>query len=78
MNAIQFETEVVGNTIRIPDQYTKEVPLTVKVTLVPATGSKIKYGTKSKAGMLPLGYFSAAKIDTRGFKFDREDANERR
>jgi hypothetical protein len=78
MNAIQFEAEVIGNTIRIPDRYAKEVPTTVKVTLAPATGLKIKYGAKSKAGVLPLGYFSAAKIDTRGFKFDREEANERR
>jgi hypothetical protein len=77
MSAIQFETVVVGNTIRIPDQYTKEVPATVKVTLVPATESKVKYGSKTKAGMLPAGHFSAAKIDTRGFKFDREEANER-
>jgi hypothetical protein len=77
MNAIQFETIVVGNTIRIPEQYAKEVASAVKVTLVPATDHKVRYGSKSKAGALPTGYFSAAKIDTCGFKFNREEANER-
>jgi hypothetical protein len=77
MNAIQFETVIVGNTIRIPEQYAREVPPAVKVTLVPATEPKIRYGLKAKAGALPTGYFSAARIDTRGFKFDREEANER-
>lgn len=77
MSAIKFEAVVIENTIRIPEQYTREVPSTVKVTLVPATESKIRYGSKAKAGMLPTGYFSAAKIDTRNFKLNREEANER-
>jgi hypothetical protein len=77
MDAIQFETVVIGNTIRIPAQYTNEVPVAVKVTLVPATESKVRYGSKAKAGALPQGYFTAARIDTRSFKFDREGANER-
>jgi hypothetical protein len=78
MKAIQFEAVVENNTIRIPEQYTGEIPSAVKVTLAPATESKIKYGALSKAGALPEGYFSAIKIDTRGFKFDREEANARR
>jgi hypothetical protein len=77
MSAIQFETVVVGNTIRIPDQYTSNVPSTVKVTLVPAAESKMKFGARSKAGMLSPKDFSAVRIDTKSFVFDREEANER-
>ena len=77
MTAIQFETIVIGNTIRIPDQFATVVPKTVKVTLMPASESKIKFGTKSKAGMLSEEDFVALKIDTLGFKFNREEANER-
>lgn len=77
MATIQFETVVVGNTIRIPDQYTSTVPSTVKVTLVPATESNVKFGVRSKAGMLSSKDFSAVRIDTKTFVFDREEANER-
>jgi hypothetical protein len=77
MTEIHFETVVVENTIRIPDQYTKDVPAVVSVTLTPVSGAKIKYGTKTKAGMLSSEDFSAVKIDTKEFRFDREKANER-
>jgi hypothetical protein len=77
MTAIHFETVVVENMIRIPEQYTEDVPAMVRVTLTPVSGTKIKHGTKAKAGMLSPEDFSAVKIDTKGFCFDREEANER-
>jgi hypothetical protein len=33
---------------------------------------------KTRAGMLTLDDFFEMKLDTRGFKFDREEADERR
>jgi hypothetical protein len=63
--------------IRIPDQYTKDIPPVVGVTLTPVSEAKIKHGIKAKAGMLSPEDFSAVKIDTKEFRFDREEANER-
>ena len=77
MTSIQFETIVVGNTILIPEQYRKSVPSSVRVTLKPAAESKIKFGSRSRAGMLSAKDFSALEIDTKGFKFDREEAHAR-
>jgi len=77
-NFIEFETNVESGVIRIPEQYVKTIPATVKVTLAPVNETRIKAGLKSKAGALSLSDFSALKIDTLGWKFDREEANERR
>ena len=76
--AIQFETIIEYGMIRIPEQYAETIPAAVKVTLSPVGTPPIKIGVKSKAGALTLEDFSAFKIDTRNFKFDREEANERR
>jgi hypothetical protein len=76
--AIQFETVIESGIIRIPEQYVGVVPATVKVTLAPVSEPRIKMGSKAKAGVLSSGDFCALKIDTRDWKFDREEANERR
>jgi len=76
--AIQFDTIVESGIIRIPEQYIKSVPSTVKVTVAPLSEPTIKIGAKSKAGMLSAADFSALKIDTSNWKFNREEANERR
>ena len=76
--AIQFETVVESGIIRIPEQYIKIVPANVKVTLAPANRSRITESTKAFAGVLSKDDFSALEIDTRGWKFNREEANERR
>jgi hypothetical protein len=73
-NSIQFETTVIDDIIRIPDRYVSKVPFEVRVTLAPAAGSKIKRGSMA-TGALPRGYFSAVNIDTRGFKFNREEGH---
>jgi hypothetical protein len=75
--AIQFETNVESGVIRIPEQYIRAVPATVKVTLVPVASPRVKAGEKAKPDALTLDDFSALKINTKGFKFNREEANER-
>ena len=77
MQAIQFETVVNGNSIRIPEQYMGEIPYSVMVTLVPTSKTRPKLKPRAKAGELSIDDFTPF-IDTRNFKFDREEANERR
>ena len=68
---IQFESVVEGDVIRIPKRYVKDIPRTVSVTI-------LFEENKMEPKMLTLDDFSEMKLDTRGFKFDREEANERR
>jgi hypothetical protein len=76
--AIQFETIVEKGIIHIPERYIDVVPAAVKVTVVPVSETSIKIGAKSKAGLLSDADFSALKIDTKNWRFNREEANERR
>lgn len=76
--AIQFDTVIERGIIRIPEQYIKAVPVAVQVTLVPVSDFRVKMGAKASAGALSSRDFSALKINTRDWKFDREEANERR
>ena len=78
MSAIQFEAVVDNNIIRIPGKYRRKIRsgARVKVTTVETSDNDLK--VKAKAGLLTVDDFKALKIDTRGFKFDREEANERR
>ena len=75
---IQFETIVERGIIRIPDQYITSFPSAVKVTVAPVNKPSIKIGAKSKAGEIDSADFSALKIDTMSWRFNREEANERR
>jgi hypothetical protein len=77
MRSIQFESIVEGGVIRIPAQYMGILPDTVKVTLVPAENTRPEFKPKAKAGALFPDDFTPM-IDTRDWKFDREEANERR
>jgi len=77
-SVVQFETKVESGVIRIPEQYIKTIPATVKVTFAHVSDNRIKTGVKSKAGALSLGDFSALEINTVGWKFDREESNEKR
>ena len=75
--AIQFEATIESGVIRIPERYVKAVPSTVKVTLAPTNEPKIRKGARAGAGELLPGDFSSVRIDTKGWKFSREEANER-
>ena len=77
-HAIHFETTIERGIIRIPEQYIKTIPAAVRVTLVPLNGSRMKMASKGRPGALSPGDFSALQIDTRNWRFNREEANERR
>ena len=78
MSVIQFESVVEGNIIRIPDEYVNTIHSRVKVTVRSCNDQKQVRRCRAGAGALLPDDFTAFKIDTRGFKFDREEANERR
>jgi len=77
MRTIQFETIVNGGIIQIPEQYVKLFSTAfVNVTLAPAEQKKPKF--KSKTKTMPSGIDEFPPIlDTKGWKFSREEANER-
>ena len=75
--AISFDTIIESGIIRIPEQYIKAIPSSVKVTVAPNVKPKIKHGANSGVGVLSETSFCALKINTSDFKFDREEANER-
>jgi hypothetical protein len=65
--AYEFETAVIDGTIRIPENISGEVDPWIKVMLFPA-----KNPTMQKSDLFP-----DMRLDTRGHKFDRDEANER-
>ena len=75
-NTIEFESVVNEGTIRIPEKYKKSLVQGSVVTVL--INIQHELPDKTKAGMLSLEDFSGMKLDTRGWKFDREEANERR
>ena len=75
---IHFETTVERGMIRIPEQYIRIVPAAVRVTLAPIKDPRIVEGCRAEAGALSIDNFLALSIDTRNWKFIREEANERR
>jgi hypothetical protein len=78
MRVIQFDTIVAGGAIQIPEQYLKLLPTNVNVTLVPSDKQKrAKFRQKTEDEPLNIDEFPAI-LDTKGFKFSREEANERR
>ena len=74
---IHFQSAVEGGMIRIPEQYRKQVSSTVEVTLAPVSQIRPKFRPKTKDRPLSIDEFPAV-LDTTGWKFDREEANERR
>jgi hypothetical protein len=69
MQAYEFSTVIHEGVIRIPEQYRDKLLSPVKVILLSnATGSTVRTGSKK---------FTAMKLQTKGFTFNREEANER-
>ena len=76
-------TETVVNTNTLPEilfrlittEKVRVKELDGMIQLTPVIESANK--SKTKAGALLTSSFTALRIDTRGFKFDREEANER-
>ena len=68
MQAYEFSTAVEDHgIIRIPEEYLKDISSTVKVIIF----------TKNDEHQPKRKTFKAMKIHTKGFKFNREEANER-
>jgi len=73
---ISFESVIEDDFIQIPEQYKTLFKKGVAVTVVLNTPSA--FMNKTGAGMLSFDDFTDMKLDTRGWKFNREEANERR
>jgi hypothetical protein len=77
MSAIRFEAVIENDAIRIPEQFRATIRQgRVQVTLL--TDFARETLDKTKAGALMLDEFTELKLSTKGFKFDREEANARR
>jgi hypothetical protein len=74
MSVTQFDSVVEGNIIRIPEEYTDAFHSGTKVT-VRNNQKRIRNCRSGPRVLVPEDF--TAFIDTRGFKFDREEANER-
>jgi hypothetical protein len=68
MQAVEFESHVENGVITIPHKYRDSVADKVRVILLNSESPKIDKKSKK---IYSLG------IDMAGFKFDREEANER-
>jgi hypothetical protein len=69
MQACEFTSVIDNGVIRLPEQYRNTVPSAVKIIML-FDDTKVSVTTPKKK-------FSAIKLKTKGFKFDREAANER-
>ena len=77
MRTIQFESIVDNNIIAIPVEYRDKLRSGSKVRVSATLSFGSQVNEKAKAGTLSINDFTALRIDTRGFKFNREEANER-
>jgi hypothetical protein len=79
MTSITFETEIKGNVIEIPEEYRGQLDSKVFVTVHQYTGRSTPPLTipPRKGGVFTAADFSPPHIDTQGWKFNREEANER-
>ena len=67
MQAFEFNSVVEKGNIRIPDKYLDKIQSPVKVIIL-SQENQFK-NIKKK--------FNALSLDTRGFRFDKDEANER-
>lgn len=75
MEAYEFYAKPENGTIVIPEQYRRKITSGVKVILLdqtPRKGGKRKAESVKKSDML-----LAPTLKTKGWKFDREEANAR-
>lgn len=69
MRAIEFVTKVEDGTIKIPKKYLDNLQDELRVIILVDEAPKTKPQRKKQ--------FTAVKIKTKGFKFDRDKANTR-
>ena len=65
MQAFEFNSIVEEGNIRIPERYIERIVSPVRVIIL-SQDNTIPNGKRN---------FSAMSLDTKGFKFDRDDAN---
>jgi hypothetical protein len=70
MQAIEFDSVIENGIIRVPEQYREIISSPVRGIVL--TDEVISHSERKKVS------FDAISIDTKGFKFDREEANARR
>jgi hypothetical protein len=71
MGAIEFTSVIEGNIIHIPEQYKNVTGNTARVIIT------VSEETAPKRKVFGSEDFTELKIRTRGWKFDRDEANER-
>jgi len=78
MESVEFESKVSNGTITIiiPEEYARYIVGNVKVLVTPIKNDRIKKARKNGPGTLTPDDFKPC-IDTKGWKFSREEANER-
>jgi hypothetical protein len=72
MQAVKFETRIENGVISIPYQYKNTFSDNIRVILLTEEGISLKPVKQKKKELHYIG------IDMTGYKFDREEANERR
>ena len=75
MQAYEFYAKVENGFIRVPEEYSNKIKTNLKVILLEDLNSK---PTDGESNILKrTDALSPISIDTRGWKFDKEEANER-
>jgi len=74
---IQFRCRINNGLIRIPEIYLTDIPAIVEVTLSPIPEPRPAFKARTKGKPKTIDEFPAL-LNTQGWKFDREEANERR
>jgi hypothetical protein len=69
---MEFNSVIEGDIIRVPEQYKNVAGSAVRVIIMSSEESALKRKTLGSED------FTELKIQTRGWKFDRDEANERR
>ena len=73
MYAVEFEATIKNGIVHIPKEY-KDLQEKRKVRFLIMYDRDDEYKTNTRQGKKEM---SAISIDTRGFKFDRDEAHER-
>ena len=69
MQIARFETFIYNDAIPIPTQYKKVIPQKTRII--------VKIESMNRESTFTKRTFEAVKIKTKGFKFNRDEANER-
>ena len=77
MQIAEFETEIVDDTIHIPEDLKGSLPREVRVVLTDGAPYNPRITMAKEKIPADFDGFFNTEIDVSNFKFDREEANER-